>query len=99
MKKEKFYEIIKKPLLTEKTTAIPGEEIRAYAFKVALTANKEEIKEAIENLFDVKVADVNTSIVRGKTRKRYGRVAGKRSNWKKAYVTLKEGSIEIFEGM
>ena len=99
MKKEKYYNVIKKPLLTEKTTAMTGEEKRNYAFEVALDSSKEEIKEALENLFEVKVADVNTAIVRGKTKKRQGRIAGKKSNWKKAYVTLKEGTIGIFEEM
>ncbi len=104
--------IIKRPLLTEKGTiqtrtggapesAIPAEESlrKKVFFEVALTANKVEIKQAIESLFSVKVDDVHTSIVRGKD-KRVGRFVGRRSTWKKAVVTLKPGNkIELFAGV
>ena len=65
-------------------------------FAVALDANKIEIKQAVEKAFDVKVKNVNTALVAGKV-KRVGRQFGKRSNWKKAFVTLEEGnSIDFF---
>jgi large subunit ribosomal protein L23 len=69
-----------------------------FAFEIHLKANKTEVKQAIEQLFKVKVLDVKTSIVRGKFR-RLGRSEGQRPNWKKAIVTLKEGdAIQLFEG-
>ncbi len=82
-----IYEIIKSPLLTEKGTALQDEH-NIYCFEVGMTANKVEIKAAIEELFDVEVASVRTLIVRGKA-KRFGRQVGRRSNWKKAYVKVK----------
>jgi large subunit ribosomal protein L23 len=104
--------IVKKPLLTEKGTKLrdsgghaPGTEIaegdlRAKVlFEVAADANKIEIKQAIEALFNVKVADVHTQVVRGKE-KRIGRFMGMRPSWKKAIVTLAKGQkIEFFEGV
>jgi large subunit ribosomal protein L23 len=71
-----------------------------YTFKVAKDANKLEIAKAVEELFDVKVAKVNTMNCKGRTR-RVGRFEGKKPDWKKAIVTLKEDSktIEFFEGM
>lgn len=90
-----LHQIIKKPLITEKTSLIK-EAGQTVAFEVALTANKIEIKQAVEKAFDVKVANVNTALIAGKV-KRVGRQFGKRPNWKKAYVTLAEGSnIEFF---
>ncbi len=104
------HHIIKRPILTEKGTkmkelggAEPGhfteETLRPKVlFEVAITANKIEIKKAIEALFSVKVYNVQTQIVRGKL-KRVGRFTGMRSSWKKAIVTLKAGNkIEFFEG-
>jgi len=91
------FEIIKRPLDTEKLDRMRDRENK-FAFEIDLKANKTEIKQAIEQLFKVKVLDVKTSIVRGKFR-RIGRSEGKRSNWKKAIVTLKEGdAIQLFEG-
>lgn len=88
-------EIIKRPLLTEKGTAL-GEQENKFLFEVADGANKIEIKRAVEQLYDVKVAQVNTQIVRGKI-KRVGRSSGKCANWKKAIVKLAEGSsIDFF---
>ena len=88
------YEIIKRPLVTEKTSA--DQEIDKYAFEVDLRANKHEIASAVEQLFDVTVTRVNTAVMQGK-RKRFGRHFGKRSNWKKAVVTLKDGdSIDVY---
>ncbi len=82
-----IYEIIKRPLLTEKGTTLE-EDHNIYCFEVGMSANKIEIKAAIEELFDVEVASVRTLIVRGK-QKRFGRKVGRRPNWKKAYVKVK----------
>ena len=91
------FDIIKRPLDTEKLDRMRDRENK-FAFEIDLKANKTEVKQAIEGLFKVKVLDVKTSIVRGKYR-RIGRSEGKRSNWKKAIVTLKEGdAISLFEG-
>ena len=91
------FEIIKRPLDTEKLDRMRDRENK-FAFEIDLKANKTEVKQAIEQLFKVKVLDVKTSIVRGKFR-RIGRSEGQRSNWKKAIVTLKEGdAISLFEG-
>ena len=99
MKKLQYFGIIKRPIITEKSTALSRGEDKEYLFEVAIDAKKEEIKEAIENLFDVKVKEVNTVIVRGKV-KHVKRVAGKRNNRKKAYVTLQKGySINFIQGV
>jgi large subunit ribosomal protein L23 len=92
------HEIIIRPLVTEKsTTAL--ERDGAYSFVVARDANKVQIAQAIEYLFNVKVRDVRTMQYRGKER-RMGRYVGRRATWKKAMVKLREGdSIEIFEGV
>ncbi len=91
-----IYDVIKKPLITEKTT-IEKDSKNVVAFVVHSDANKIEIKQATEKLFKVKVASVKTATVAGKV-KRVGRTIGKRSNWKKAYVSLQEGSnIDFFE--
>jgi len=91
-----IYDVIKKPLITEKTTA-EKDARNVVAFVVDRDANKIEIKESVEKLFKVKVASVKTATVAGKV-KRVGRNVGKRSNWKKAYVTLQEGSsVDFFE--
>jgi len=90
--------IIKPLIMTEKGETLK-EEQNTYLFKVALQATKPEIKAAVEKLFNVGVSDVNTTVVRGKSA-RMGRKIGKRPNWKKAMVTLKEGdSLEFFEGV
>ncbi|MDX1387144.1 MAG: 50S ribosomal protein L23 [bacterium] len=90
--------IIRRPLITEKGTWL-RETTGKYVFEVDKRASKHEIKDAVEKLFKVKVEGVQTLNLRGKV-KRIGRNVGKRSNWKKAYVTLKEGStIEFFEGV
>ncbi|HTO95506.1 MAG TPA: 50S ribosomal protein L23 [Myxococcales bacterium] len=92
------YEVVQRPLLTEKGTRLK-EEANQYLFRVARTATKIEIKQAIEQLFKVKVAEVRTLRVQGKV-KRMGRFAGRRAAWKKAIVTLKAGqSIELYEGV
>ena len=91
------YQIIRQPLITEKST-IRREENGTYCFKVHPGANKVEIAWAVEKLFGgkgtLKVAQVRTSIVRGKM-KRMGRFLGKRPNWKKAWVKLTPDSAEI----
>lgn len=87
-----IYDVIKRPLLTEKGTTLQ-EKQGTYIFEVSLDANKIEIRSAIEELFNVKVAEVRTSIAHGKI-KRFGRSFGKRSNWKKAYVRL-EGDAQL----
>ncbi len=92
-------DVIVQPLITEKSTIL-RERRDVYCFKVHLRASKIEIARTIETLFEkVKVADVRTSRVRGKV-KRMGRFAGKRPDWKKAWVRLSPDSkeIEFFEG-
>lgn len=90
--------MVLRPLLTEKGTRLK-EEGNQYIFRVAKTANKVEIKQAIEQLFKVTVLTVRTTRVQGKV-KRLGRFQGRRPDWKKAIATLKEGdSIELYEGV
>jgi large subunit ribosomal protein L23 len=94
---KELQKVIRKPLITEKSTQ-QKEANRQYAFEVDRNANKIEIQSAIERLFKVKVLDVRTCNVLGKV-KRLGRRFGKRPDWKKAIVTLKEGDrIDFFEG-
>lgn len=91
-----IYSVIKKPHVTEKTS-LGSDSTNTVSIVVDKDANKIEIKQAVETLFKVKVADVRTVNVAGKV-KRVGRNIGKRPNWKKAYVTLQEGqSIDFFE--
>lgn len=95
----KAYDIIKRPIITERSMA--GAEFKKYTFEVAKDANKIEIAKAVEEIFGVKVAKVNTLNMYGKE-KRQGRFpAGRRPSWKKAMVTLTPDSrsIEIFENM
>ncbi|MBW2476359.1 MAG: 50S ribosomal protein L23 [Deltaproteobacteria bacterium] len=89
-----LHQIIRKPLITEKSN-LQKEIGNTVAFEVALTANKVEIRRAVEKAFNVKVKDVRTMVVAGK-QKRFGRNFGKRSNVKKAYITLAEGNIDFF---
>jgi large subunit ribosomal protein L23 len=92
--------IIQKPVVTEKSTSLK-EDFNRYVFRVDVKANKRQIKKAVEELFEVKVKDVRTAVIRGKrsvVMNRRGRFEGYRPNWKKAYVTLAEGdNIDIFE--
>ncbi len=91
-----IYDVIKKPLITEKTTT-EKDDRNIIALVVDRDANKIEIKAAAEKLFKVEVTAVRTINMAGKV-KRVGKNIGKRSNWKKAYVTLKEGSnVDFFE--
>ncbi len=92
-----LHQIIKKPLITEKTSQLK-EDGQVVAFEVAMNANKVEIKQAIEKAFDVKVENVKTLVAAGKT-KRVGTTFGKRSNRKKAYVTLAAGNDIDFFGV
>ncbi len=88
--------IILKPLVTEKGSKL-REENNKYLFSVVSGANKIEIKRAVQEIFNVKVRDVQTIVVHGKV-KRMGAFQGKRPDWKKAVVTLVEGqSIDLFE--
>ncbi len=89
-------DVIKRPIaLTEKASSLREEN--KVVFEVAMTANKIQIRQAVEKLFGVKVTDVNTLVQRGKPR-RLGRIEAKRPNWKKAIVTLAEGSdIQFFD--
>ncbi|MEE0732859.1 MAG: 50S ribosomal protein L23 [Acutalibacteraceae bacterium] len=91
-------DIVIRPVITEKSML--GAAEKKYTFEVAKTANKIEIAKAVEELFKVKVAKVNTVHVRGQLR-RQGRSQGYTPSWKKAYVTLTPDSkkIEFFEGM
>ncbi len=96
MNKEKLLTLIHSPCITEKATSVGS--LNQVVFKVDLSATKLEIKKAVEDLFDVKVDSVTTSIQKGKTkRNRFG--IYKRSDYKKAYVALKDGSEIQFEGI
>jgi large subunit ribosomal protein L23 len=94
----KLTDVIRRPLITEKTSIL-REDGRTIVFQVAPGANKVEIKRAIEQLLGAKVDTVRTTIAHGKV-KRQGRYAGRRPDWKKAYVTLREGEKmpEFLEG-
>ena len=93
----RHYDVIQAPHITEKSTLLS--EHNAVVFKVAGTASKPQIKDAVEALFDVKVTGVNTIVAKGKTKRWKGK-AYKRSDVKKAIVTLAEGqSIDITEGV
>ena len=91
------YDIIRRPVITEKTS-IQKEVSNQFTFEVDRTANRLEIKRAVEGIFNVKVAGVRTMQVKGKTKRR-GWIVGKRRDWKKAIVTLMPGErIDFFEG-
>ena len=97
MHKEQLYTLIKSPIITEQTAQL-GEKLKQVVFKVDLSANKRDIKKAVEALFKVKVTNVTTSVVKGKTkRNRFG--IYKKSNYKKAFVSLSEDSDIQFEGI
>jgi len=91
------HQIIVRPLITEKNTILMV--LNKYCFQVAISANKQQIKQAIEEVFSVSVVNVHTMNVRGKLRRR-GQKLGYTADWKKAIVTLAEGNrIELFEGV
>jgi large subunit ribosomal protein L23 len=90
-------DVVKRPLITEKNERA-RELARQFAFEVHRDATKIQVKQAVEKLFNVHVLAVRTSVARGKN-KRVGRSIGRRPNWKKAFVTLKDGeTIALFEG-
>jgi large subunit ribosomal protein L23 len=96
MNQEKLLTLIQAPYVTEKSSSVG--ELNQVVFKVALSANKLEIKKAVEQLFNVQVENVTTATQKGKTkRNKFG--IYKRSNFKKAFVSLKEGSEIQFEGI
>jgi len=89
--------IIRRPVISERTMDLMQQN--KYTFEVDIKATKPQIREAVEQIFNVEVEKVNTMRVRGK-RRRMGRTEGKRPDWKKAIVTVKEGQrIELFEGL
>jgi large subunit ribosomal protein L23 len=95
--KPEHYDLIKKPIITEKATM--ASEAGAVVFQVSMDATKPQIKEAVEAVFGVKVKAVNTTITKGKVKKFRGR-PGVRSDKKKAYVTLEEGNtIDVSTGL
>ncbi|MCL0041162.1 50S ribosomal protein L23 [Dehalococcoidia bacterium] len=92
-----IYEVLRRPVITEKNTDLMTQN--KYVFEVMKSANKDQVKAAVEKAFKVRVVSVNTVMVPSKPRG-YGRLKGQRSSWKKAIVTLMEGDkIEIFEGV
>jgi large subunit ribosomal protein L23 len=95
--KPEHYDMIKKPIITEKATL--ASEVGGYVFEVAMDSTKPKIKEAVEAIFGVKVKAVNTTITKGKAKKFRGR-AGERSDKKKAYVMLEAGNtIDVSTGL
>jgi len=91
------YAVLLRPIITEKTTVLTGSD--KYVFEVDLRANKNQIREAVQIAFNVRVVEVNTMVMKGKP-KRFGRKVVNRPDWKKAIVTLTPGDkIELFEGI
>lgn len=91
------YDVIRRPLMTEKSMK-QKDNFHQFSFEIARDANRIEVRRAIEQIFNVKVAKVRTVQVKGKVKQR-GRITGKRSDWKKAIVTLMPGErIPFFEG-
>jgi large subunit ribosomal protein L23 len=91
------YAVLLRPIITEKTTVLTGSD--KYVFEVDLRANKNQIREAVQVAFNVRVSEVNTMVMKGKP-KRFGRKVTNRPDWKKAIVTLVSGDkIELFEGI
>ena len=88
-------DIILRPVISEKADSM-RDESSVYTFEVHRDANKIEIRQAVEKIFKVKVREVRVSIVRGDF-KRVGKHAGRQRNWKKAYVSLKDGTINLFD--
>jgi large subunit ribosomal protein L23 len=96
MNEERLYQVLLSPHISEKSSVVADKD-NQVVFKVATTATKPEIKAAVEMLFSVQVERVQVSNVKGKT-KRFGARMGRRSGWKKAYVTLQEGQEIDFLG-
>lgn len=95
MNQERIMSILLAPLVSEKASV--AAERGEFVFKVAKNATKLEIKKAVEQMFEVKVKNVTTAVAKGKT-KRTGQITGRRSDWKKAYVSLQEGQDIDFVG-
>ena len=95
MNKERLLTVLLAPRITEKVSKLSSGTGAQYCFKVRLDADKREIAEAIKQLLKVEVASVRVCKVKGETKK-FGRTEGKRQDWKKAYVTLKEGQVINF---
>lgn len=96
MNMDRLSRIIVSPVVSEKSTRL-ADDHRQVVFRVVKDASKPEIRQAVEKMFDVSVTSVRTTNVRGKV-KRFGQTIGRRSDWKKAYVTLAEGSDIDFAG-
>jgi large subunit ribosomal protein L23 len=96
MSKNRLYQVLLSPRVTEKTTLV-GEDSNQYVFQVIRDANKSEVKGAVEMLFDVNVESVRIVNVKGKN-KSFRMRPGKRSDWKKAYVRVQEGQVIDFLG-
>jgi large subunit ribosomal protein L23 len=93
-----LYQVLKRPIVTEKSNT-QADLMNRYTFEVDVRATKQLVREAVETLFDVEVVKVHIMNVRGKTR-RFGRIQGRTSDWKKAIVTLAAGeTISYFEGV
>lgn len=97
MSTERLMNVLRAPVVSEKSTNV-AEQHNQAVFEVAVDATKPEIRKAVETLFKVSVTDVRTVLVKGK-RKRFGRVEGRRKDWKKAYVQLGEGQEIDFVGL
>ena len=89
MNQERIFQILRAPHISEKSATL-GDSANQAVFKVAVDANKAEIKQAVEQMFNVKVANVRTAKMKGKS-KRLGLHRGRRGDWKKAYVSLEQG--------
>ncbi|WP_417763614.1 50S ribosomal protein L23 [Shewanella sp.] len=96
IREERLLKVILAPHISEKSTVV-AEKANTVVFRVALDSTKAEIKAAVEKLFEVEVEGVRTLVTKGKT-KRHGARQGRRSDWKKAYVTLAEGADIDFVG-
>jgi len=96
MNVERLHQVLRRPIVSEKSTNV-AESSQQVVFEVLTDATKNEIKTAVESLFDVSVEGVQVINVRGKV-KRFGKTPGKRTNWKKAYVRLAEGDDIDFLG-
>ena len=96
MSKERLMKILLSPVVSEKSARV-ADQARQVVFRVAVDATKPEVKQAVESLFEVQVSNVQVTTVKGKVKRgRHG--MGRRSDWKKAYVTLKEGFDIDFAG-
>jgi len=96
MNQERLMKVLLAPVVSEKSTRV-ADRNRQFVFKVLKDASKPEVRKAVELMFDVKVDNVRIAVMHGKT-KRFGASAGRRADWKKAYVTLAEGNDIDFMG-